>query len=327
MGRFDRIMDFRLGRNFFRNSATKFSTLHPVFVVIEFIMPLLLGIAVGWLGAVSVGYYISPKSAELQLNMAASIAAAQNRVDSGSGFTEFLTTNPFGVSAFPAATSKAAEAPREVINADERSAFAKATLSGTFPALGVWLHNNTNNKLNFLMIGENFEAYKLTEVYYDRAIFQDSNNNNVTKYFYILEENSKNTTTASAPPAPVREVPATQPVVNATVASVSSSEGAISREEINKLLMNPFDEMKKFRIRPKFEGSESVGIEVQWIQSDSVLGKLGVLKNDVIKSVNGIQMKNMGDIANAINSLMSSSHFDVEVLRSNAPTTLKYAVK
>ena len=120
----------------------------------------------------------------------------------------------------------------------------------------------------------------------------------------------------------------TTPVAQSSsiIASAPGQEGVIYREVINNLLMNPFDEMKRFRIRPKYIGNESVGIEVQWIQNDSVLTKLGVQKGDVIKSLNGIPLKNMGDITNAINLLMNGTMFDVEVLRGDTPINLVYAV-
>ena len=72
--------------------------------------------------------------------------------------------------------------------------------------------------------------------------------------------------------------------------------------------------------------SDLAGLEIQWIQEDSILSQLGVRKGDVIKSVNGIPFTNMGDIANSINSLMNSERFDVEVTRDRKPTALRYVV-
>ena len=77
------------------------------------------------------------------------------------------------------------------------------------------------------------------------------------------------------------------------------------------------------RFRPK---DGDTGLEIQWIQDDSILRQLGVQKGDVIKSVNGIPFTNMGDIANSINSLMNSERFDVEVTREGKPTALRYVV-
>ena len=93
---------------------------------------------------------------------------------------------------------------------------------------------------------------------------------------------------------------------------------------VNSLVQNPFDELKRIRMRPN---EKAGGLEVQWIQNDSILRQLGVQRGDVIKSVNGIPFTNMGDIANSINSLINSERFDVEVTRGGKATALRYTVK
>jgi len=76
-------------------------------------------------------------------------------------------------------------------------------------------------------------------------------------------------------------------------------------------------ELRNFRIRPVFEEYEPVGVAVLWISDDSLLAKLGILSGDVIKSINGIPIKNMGDMTNAINSLIEESRSTAEIIRNN----------
>ena len=127
-------------------------------------------------------------------------------------------------------------------------------------------------------------------------------------------------------PAPKKAAPAAPEnnSANVTAAELGGHEGQISSETVNQLVQNPFDELKRVRIRP----SEAAGgLEVQWIQNDSILRRLGVRKGDVIRSVNGIPFTNMGDIANSINSLMNSERFDVEVTRGGKTEALRYVVR
>jgi hypothetical protein len=259
--------------------------------------------------------------------MAANMATAQSRVVPDNGLVDFLSANPFLISAFttPASNVPVTETPKEE-KADVRNSFAAATLTWTFPNVGAWMQDNTNNKQDFISIGESFEAHKLAEVLYDRAIFQDEDNNNVIKYFYLVGTGTgAKTKNISSLPAPLPQPTANQ---NQIIAAVfGGAEGVISRNIINELLMNPFEEMRKFRIRPKFEENEPVGIEAQWIQNDSILGSLGIIKGDMLKSINGIPMKNMGDITNAINSLMNGTRFDVEIQRGNITNMLRYVVR
>ena len=73
--------------------------------------------------------------------------------------------------------------------------------------------------------------------------------------------------------------------------------------------------------------AEGGGMRLERIAPDSVLGVVGVTQGDVIKAINGINISNMGDAANAMNSLMSGSRFDVTVDRGGKPLELKYQVK
>ena len=98
----------------------------------------------------------------------------------------------------------------------------------------------------------------------------------------------------------------------------------ISAGLVQQLMENPFDELKNVRLRPK-EGEQ--GLQIQWINKDSILSQLGVQKGDVIRSINGIPFRNMADITNSMNSLMNSDRFDVEVVRDGKPSSLKYVIR
>ena len=100
--------------------------------------------------------------------------------------------------------------------------------------------------------------------------------------------------------------------------------GTINREMVNQLLENPFDELRKVRIRPSRSGQ---GLVVQMIAPDSVLAQLGVQRGDVIHSINGIVFQNMADVTNSVNSLMNSDNFEVDVTRDGSSLSLRYAVR
>jgi hypothetical protein len=323
MDKFKSSLNTKFWRDLLSNSSSRISALSPIFAVAGFILPLLFGISVGWLGSVFIEYYVSPKRFALELSMAANIASAQSKVETADGLAVFLTANPFMISAFPVVNDAPVSAVKTEDKVEASNSFETSVLEGTFPNIGAYMRDTTKEKTEFIGVGDIFDEYKLTEVLYDRAIFQDEESNEFTKFLRFVADPSQKV--ANATPAPL---PAALPAVDQQiVASAPGQEGVIDRAVIDNLMMNPFDEMKRFRIRPKFVGNEPVGIEVQWIQNDSVLTKLGVQKGDVMKSVNGIPMKNMGDITNAINSLMNGTRFDVEVLRGESPINLVYAVR
>ena len=137
-------------------------------------------------------------------------------------------------------------------------------------------------------------------------------------------ESAKKPEAPKAAPAPKKAAEPPKQTGNIVAADPGKQEGQVPSELVSNLVQNPFDELKRIRMRPN---EKAGGLEVQWIQNDSLLKRLGVKRGDIIRSVNGIPFTNMGDIANSINSLMTSERFDVEVTRGGENTALRYVVK
>ena len=289
------------------------------------ILPVLCGFAIGRLTSTALGFGLGALTGNAGLTDSA-VAGADRRsaeIEKQRGLDSFLSSNPFHISARKAANDKSAETPKEEVKAPEPdSGLADLILRGTLPGIGVWVENKGN--LILLLVGKDIESYKLTSVKYSEAVFRRGKNS-VTKYLTYgpLPETPKKAETPRPAVAPAA-TPRPQNNGNIVAAAPGGQEGQIASETVNQLVQNPFDELKRIRIRP----SESAGgLEVQWIQNDSILKQLGVQKGDVIRSVNGIPFTNMGDIANSINSLMNSERFDVEVTRGGKNEALRYVVK
>ena len=289
-----------------------------------FILPVLCGFVLGRLTSTALGFGLGALTGNAGITDAA-VAGANSRsaeIEKQRGLDSFLASNPFHISAQKPANEKPAETPKEEKAPEPDSGLADLILRGTLPGVGAWVENKGN--LILLLVGKDIESYKLTSVKYSEAVFRRGKNS-VTKYLtYVpLPEAPKKAETPrpAAAPAAVSRPQNTGSIV---AAAPGGQEGQIASETVNQLVQNPFDELKRIRIRP----SESAGgLEVQWIQNDSILKQLGVQKGDVIRSVNGIPFTNMGDIANSINSLMNSERFDVEVTRGGKNEALRYVVR
>ena len=292
-----------------------------------FILPVLCGLAVGRLASIALGFGLGAftgNAGEINATVA-NISDHAAAIENQRNLDGFLAANPFHISPVnPESENTKKEEedkPKEVEAPD--TGLKDLILRGTLPGVGAWVENN--EKLILLLIGNNIENYKLTSVTYAEAIFKRGQNS-VTKFITygpLAEEPKKAEAPKKAPPK--QAAPAPSDNSNNVVAAVpGGQEGEVSSETVNQLVQNPFDELKRVRIRP----SETAGgLEVQWIQNDSILKKLGVKKGDVIRSVNGIPFTNMGDIANSINSLMNSERFDVEVTRGGKTEALRYVVR
>ena len=189
-------------------------------------------------------------------------------------------------------------------------------LTGTIPGISVWIQEEKKPQ-TIVLKGQMIKGYTLTAVENDRIILQKGQ----AQLTVLLRYSGK--------PANAKTIPSstTRPVQRAVAAARPGQQGAISREMVNQLLMDPLEEMKKFRLRPKFDGDMAQGVEVQWLDEKSILTSLGVKAGDVVQSVNGVQIRNMGDIVNVINSLMSGNTFDVQVVREGKPEMLNYNIR
>ena len=229
------------------------------------------------------------------------------------GLASFTDVDPFGADIRTGGKS------------EQKSPLSDISLKGTLPNIGAWIAG-TDGTL-FYLKGQNVSGYQLKEVKYGEAVLYDGKERH--SLFLTLSGGS-----AAKTPAPVRQAPArperrSQPArpkldFSGIEAASADKEGAIPRELVDALLMNPYDELKKMRLIPADDGS---GMLLQHVDKDSVFAHVGVAQGDVIQAVNGVNITNMGEAANAVNSLMAGSRFDVSVLRNGKQVDLKYQVK
>ncbi|GHS94756.1 hypothetical protein AGMMS50276_08170 [Synergistales bacterium] len=284
-------------------------------------LPVLSGLVCGWFCMVCLGVWLDRYGGATRQVAVTSALGGEIAPIETHDMNIFLAANPFKVTPMPL--------PLDTISEDTVSddigpvivgSLATAVLRGTSPGVLAWMEDEGKTRL--VLVGGSFDIYTLEDVTYTEAVFVHSDDHVVKEMIY------------GALPKPVPKKLAA-PAVSQTPTAVTGAQvipadpekgesGTVSQELINSLMENPFDEMKKVRIRPSEAGN---GIQVQWINRDSILNQLGVQKGDIINSINGIPLRNMVDITNSINSLMNSDRFDVEVMRGGASTSLQYTVK
>ena len=294
-----------------------------IYTVWLFILPLIIGVVLGYLADAGISYALDKFSGTAGMNDATASGSQSSTGASSSKRTldEFLSTNPFHISPIKPVVAEAPKPKEEPKPQQRDTTMDNVILRGTLPGIGGWFENE--GKLSLTLVGKNIGRYRLTSVNYREAVFRRGRER-ITKYITygpIAEKPKEEPKPAPAPRPAAAPKPTNDQIV---AAAPGSQEGQISSEMVNQLIQNPFDELKRIRMRPS---EKDGGLEVQWIQNDSILKRLGVQRGDVIKSVNGIPFTNMGDIANSISSLMNSERFDVEVTRGGKSEALRYVVK
>ncbi len=268
----------------------------------------------GYWAALGMGEYFS--SEELKGGMAALTAPrAMQAGKEGAGagaltLKDFVDGDPF------LASSRSDEDGNLEITAGELYDLEGIRLTGTIPDISVWIQEDKKPQ-TVVLKGGRIKGYDLASVEEDRIILQKGQSSLTVLLRYSSRPSGARTAPTLGRSSSSQAVTAARP----------GQQGAVSRELVNQLLMDPLEEMKKFRLRPKFDGESAQGVEVQWLDEKSILTSLGVKAGDVVQSVNGVQIRNMGDVVNVINSLMTGNTFDVHVLRNGKPEMLNYNIR
>ncbi len=246
--------------------------------------------------------------------------ANAGRSGGAGGFTE---ENPFGAdvrAAKDTEKSSAAKAAPETLKS--------MTLRGTLPGVGAWIEVAGNTRL--VLKGQCVEGFTLSEIEYSRALLSGGAEEHAL--YLILSgggrpaaadrrrprrADTRRRTQQRAPEKPALDFSGLEP-------ASEGREGAVPRELVDALLMNPYDELAKVRMVPTPDMS---GMKLERLASDSVLARVGVAQGDVISAINGVSITNVADASNALNSLMAGTRFDVTVLRGGKPVELRYQVK
>ncbi|MBQ3396553.1 MAG: hypothetical protein IJG34_00180 [Synergistaceae bacterium] len=294
-----------------------------IYTVWLFILPLISGLVLGYLADAGISYALDKISGTAGMNDS-SVSGSQGTSESGTAkrtFDEFLKENPFHISPIKPVVAEAPKPKEEPKPKEKDTTMDKVVLRGTLPGIGGWFDND--GKMDLILVGKSIGRYRLTSVTYREATFRRGRERIIKYITYGPVAEKPKEEEPKPKPAP-QPAPANNNTGQIVAAQPGAQEGQISSEMVNQLVQNPFDEMKRIRMRPS---EKDGGLEVQWIQNDSILKRLGVQRGDVIKSVNGIPFTNMGDIANSINSLMNSERFDVEVTRGGKSQALRYVVK
>jgi len=271
-------------------------------------LPLLLGLAAGWFAMVCLEIWLEGRNLHSR-PITTTYDFTPHAPEAGIDKMEaFLRANPFGVTPMPIPGI----VPEFVPAVQTVESLASAILTGTSPGHMAWMRHR--ERLRLILIGSQFYSYTLVEVTHVDATF--INGDHVVKHLIFGNRQAQPPQHFQPSTAAPSEIMHSDPMVSTT--------GQISRELVNQLLENPFDELREIRLRPSDDGQ---GLQVEWITGDSILAQLGVQQGDIVRSINGIVFLNAMDIVNSLNSLMDSDQFIVEMTRHGAPTLLQYVVR
>lgn len=186
-------------------------------------------------------------------------------------------------------------------------------LRGTLPGVGAWI--STGGDAQLMLVRQQISGWTLEDVSYGKVLLSKDGESCALYMSYC--NGSSQSQASSKNGAKAEKID-----FSAVRKAEKGKDGFMPKEVVDKLVMNPYDEIAKMKMVPADGG----GMKLEQIDSTSVLGLAGVQQGDVIKAINGVSISNLGDLTNAINSLMSGARFDVNVERGGEKLDLKYSV-
>ena len=101
----------------------------------------------------------------------------------------------------------------------------------------------------------------------------------------------------------------------------------IDRNFIRKSMNNLAEIMSNVRVKPHFKDGKPTGFQVSHIKKGSLLQTIGFKDNDVIKSVNGQDIRSTADIMKLYGTLKDTHFYNVNIVRNNQTKTLNFKVR
>lgn len=147
---------------------------------------------------------------------------------------------------------------------------------------------NDNGKQILLDKNKEYNGYKLTDIFPDKAILiKDS-----SKYTLILEKpNASNTQT-------------------------------ISKQSANQIFSNANDLLDAIDVT-----QTDSGVKILKIKSGSVFDKMGLNKDDVILAVNDTKISNVATLTSILPNMQNEHEIKIKILRNNQEKEFNYAIK
>jgi type II secretion system protein C len=111
------------------------------------------------------------------------------------------------------------------------------------------------------------------------------------------------------------------------VKKLSANRFLVNREEVTAAVGDINRFMTQARLRPHFEIGKPAGFSVSEIVPGSLMEKLGLKNNDVIKKVNGMAVSRPEEVMQAYSQLQQDSNIELEIDRGGRMEILRYEIR
>ena len=208
--------------------------------------------------------------------------------------------------------------------AAEASEGEKPPLLGSYKLVGTiigpeansWaiLQQGVDRKQRIFRIQGDIDGGKIVQISRNRILIRRQGKEEVISFY---EEEVRPRPGGSPPPPAAGEV----------VKKLSANRFLVNREDVSSSVGNINQFMTQARIKPNFVAGRPSGFSVSEIQGGSLMEKLGLQNNDVVRKVNGQAIDKPEDVFQAYSQLQRDANIELEIERGGKREILRYEIR
>jgi type II secretion system protein C len=111
------------------------------------------------------------------------------------------------------------------------------------------------------------------------------------------------------------------------IKKVGEGQYVVSQDLFRDAFSNPAKLMRGIMFVPFFEKGGIAGFKVKKVKEDSIYGKLGFTQGDVLRQINGIELKGIDDIMSVMASMKDAHRFSLDLTREGQKKSFSYEVR
>ena len=190
------------------------------------------------------------------------------------------------------------------------------TLKGIYSTSsnGGWIivENKRTKKSHFLSQDEVLDGYLLVRLYKKYVVFEK----NSKEYKLDMQQKNENV-----------KYEVTRKVDNTNENIIVNNDSVkVKRDYLNSYVNNIEKVWNNIAINEIRQNGKIDGFKVENVNKNSVFGKLGLRKGDVIKSINNNVLNSYADAFKVYNNINSTKYLNIEILRDNEIMELNYEI-
>jgi len=176
------------------------------------------------------------------------------------------------------------------------------------------------NKSKVLASGDEINGFTLEGAGSNFAMFSKENKN----YKVLLAKNGKNSVSKSV----AKIVPSSKPRGKKIEGEVTNEGAAkiIDRSILDHFANNMDDIYKNIGIAEVKDGKDLTGFKINFVRKDSPFAKLGIRRNDVIKSINGQEINSYNAAFGVYKNIKNIDNLNVVIIRGKEEMELEYEI-